>query len=104
MLEYRFGSGNHLVKYYFAGSQRIAMREGSNAPYFFVGDLLGSTSLTLESDGDVYSEMRYKPFGDTAWSSTTATPTTAAIPGRFRTLIWSICNCISTMPATTTPN
>jgi len=82
-LEYRVTSGT-LVKYYFAGSQRIAMREGSSAPYFFVGDHLGSTSLTLESDGDVYSEMRYKPFGDTAWSSTTATPTDHRYTGQIQ--------------------
>jgi RHS repeat-associated protein len=73
-----------LVKYYYAGSQRIAMREGSDAPYFFVGDHLGSTSLTLDEDGDVYSEMRYKPFGETAWSSTTDTPTQRRYTGQLQ--------------------
>jgi RHS repeat-associated protein len=73
-----------LVKYYYAGSQRIAMREGSNVPYFFVGDHLGSTSLTLGQDGDVYSEMRYKPFGETAWSSLTETPTQRRYTGQIQ--------------------
>jgi RHS repeat-associated protein len=83
LMEYRVADST-LVKYYYAGSQRIAMREGSDASYFFVGDHLGSTSITLDQDGDVYSEMRYKPFGETAWSSTTDTPTQRRYTGQLQ--------------------
>jgi hypothetical protein len=48
--------------YYFAGSQRIAMRvEGDPVPanngvFYFVVDHLGSTSLTLDASGRVATE------------------------------------------------
>ena len=33
------------VKYYYAAGTRIAMRSGSNAPKYLLGDHLGSTSV-----------------------------------------------------------
>jgi hypothetical protein len=45
------GSTTSMVKYYYAGGQRVAMRVGSNAPSFLLGDHLGSTSLTANSSG-----------------------------------------------------
>ena len=38
-------TGSTVTKYYYAGSQRIAMRS-SGTVYFLLGDHLGSTSLT----------------------------------------------------------
>jgi RHS repeat-associated protein len=51
--------------------------------FYLVIDHLGSTSLTLEQDGDVYSEMRYKPFSETAWSGQTDTPTRRQYTGQI---------------------
>ncbi len=62
-----------VTKYYFAGATRIAMRTGSTLTYL-LGDHLGSTSLTTDDLGNFVSELRYKPWGETRYSSgTTAT-------------------------------
>ncbi|MBI3151966.1 MAG: RHS repeat-associated core domain-containing protein [Chloroflexi bacterium] len=74
-----------LLKYYFAGASRIAtlaphcvwcsagVRTGSTLTYL-LGDHLGSTSLTTDASGNFVSELRYKPWGETRYSSgTTAT-------------------------------
>jgi len=64
-----------VTKYYYAGSQRIAMRS-SGTLYFMLGDHLGSTSLTTFANGNVVSEMRYceaslwdKPWGEVRYAS-----------------------------------
>jgi RHS repeat-associated protein len=53
--------------YYFVGGKRIAMRvqEGSwrNDTYFLLSDHLGSTTATIDSNGDKTAEMRYSPWG-----------------------------------------
>ncbi len=62
-----------VTKYYFAGASRIAMKTGSTLTYL-LGDHLGSTSLTTDALGNLVSELRYKPRGETRYSSgTTAT-------------------------------
>ena len=67
------GNTSSMVKYYYAGSQRVAMRVGSNAPSYLLGDHLGSTSLTMNSDGTLNTTQRYYPWGSTrAGSSPTA--------------------------------
>jgi hypothetical protein len=53
-------------RYYYIGSQRIALREntdGVGAVYFFLADHLGSTAVTVDSEGNLLHELRYKPFG-----------------------------------------
>jgi len=66
-------TGSTVTKYYFAGAQRVAMRTGSTLSYL-LSDHLGSTSLTTNSSGGLVSELRYKPWGETRYSSgTTAT-------------------------------
>jgi len=57
-----------VTKYYYAGSQRIAMRTNGTLNYL-LGDHLGSTSLTTDANGQVISELRYKPWGETRYSS-----------------------------------
>jgi hypothetical protein len=60
--------GSAITKYYYAGSQRIAMRV-NGTPYYLLGDHLGSTSLTTDASGQVVSEQRYceaSPW-DKAW-------------------------------------
>lgn len=55
-----------VTKYYYFGSQRVALRRGSGAGsqvYYLHGDHLGSTSLVTNSAGAVASESRYAPFG-----------------------------------------
>ncbi len=59
------------------------MKTSSGTLHFFANDQLGSTSLTLESDGDVFSELRYKSFGETRWSSAT-TPTQRRYTGQIQ--------------------
>ncbi len=57
-----------VTKYYYAGSQRIAMRTNGTLNYL-LGDHLGSTSLTTDATGVVISELRYKAWGETRYSS-----------------------------------
>lgn len=60
-------STGEVTTYYFAGSQRIAMRKNGGAPTWFISDQLGSTSLALDSSGNEIAGTRqkYYPFGET---------------------------------------
>ncbi|RPJ44886.1 MAG: hypothetical protein EHM21_09835, partial [Chloroflexi bacterium] len=59
--------GTTTRKYYFAGAQRIAMRE-NGALYFFLSDHLGSTAVTVDSTGNLYGELRYSAWGQTRYN------------------------------------
>ena len=59
-----------VTKYYYAGSQRIAMRTNGTLNYL-LGDHLGSTSLTTDANGYLVSEMRYKAWGEVRYASGT---------------------------------
>ena len=50
-------------KYYYAGSQRIAMRSNGTL-MFILGDHLGSTSLTTDASGQVTLTKSYAPYGE----------------------------------------
>ena len=56
-------TGAQVTKYYYAGAQRVAMRKYTipqpMTVEYFIGDHLGSTSLTTDSNGAKVSEMRY---------------------------------------------
>jgi len=74
-------TGSTVTKYYFAGASRIAMRKytipSSMSVEYFLGDHLGSTSITTDANGVKTSEMRYKPWGEVrSWwtSQLTTTP------------------------------
>jgi RHS repeat-associated protein len=67
-------AGSTVTKYYFAGTQRVAtpaLAPGASVRKYtipqsmtveyFLGDHLGSTSLTTDANGAKVSEMRYKP-------------------------------------------
>ena len=69
-----------VTKYYFAGMQRIAMRKNGTLSYL-LSDHLGSTSITTNSSGVLVSELRYKPWGETRYSSGT-TPTNYKYTGQ----------------------
>ena len=50
--------------------------------YFLLSDHLGSTTITLDTDGDVISEMRYSAWGATRYTSGT-TPTERHYTGQI---------------------
>ncbi len=68
-------STSEVTTYYFAGSQRIAMRKNSGAPTWFIADHLGSTSLSLDANGNEIANTRqkYYPFGETRGTATSPT-------------------------------
>jgi RHS repeat-associated protein len=69
-----------VTKYYFAGTTRIAMRKytipQNMSVEYFLGDHLGSTSITTDTNGAKVSEMRYKPWGEIRYSWTAGLSTT----------------------------
>ena len=75
------GLTTSMKKYYYAGGQRVAMRQGSSTLYFLLTDHLGSTAVTATSGGGWYSELRYYPWGGTRYSSGT-TPTSYRYTGQ----------------------
>jgi hypothetical protein len=79
---YYEATGSSITKYYFAGTTRVAMRKytipTSMAVEYFLGDHLGSTSVTTDSAGAKASEIRYKPWGEIRSSWTAGTVTTPA--------------------------
>jgi RHS repeat-associated protein len=82
-------TGEVWTSYYYAGGQRIAMRvqdpastTDTNAVYYPLTDHLGSTSVTADENGAYYSELRYKPWGETRWESANATPTDFTYTGQ----------------------
>jgi hypothetical protein len=57
--DYYEWSGSTATSYYYAGSVRVAMRQGSTLSYLFA-DQLGSTSVVANSSGSKTAEVRYK--------------------------------------------
>jgi len=79
-------TGSQVTKYYFAGSQRVAMRKYTipqpMTVEYFLGDQLGSTSVTTDNTGAKVSEMRYKPWGEVRswWTAGLATTPAYMLP------------------------
>ncbi len=75
-------TGSQVTKYYFAGTTRIAMRKytipQSMGVEYFLGDHLGSTSITTDANGAKVSEMRYKAWGEVRYSWTSGQSATPA--------------------------
>jgi hypothetical protein len=69
-----------VTKYYLAGAQRVAMRKNGTL-YYLLADHLGSTSLTTNTSGALVSELRYRAWGETRYSSGT-TPTSYRYTGQ----------------------
>ena len=61
-------TGGVVTKYYYAGSQRIAMRKDGVLNYL-LSDHLGSTSLVTDAAGVVVSQQQYKAWGETRYTS-----------------------------------
>jgi len=76
------GSTTTMIRYYYAGAARIAMRTGTGAPQYILSDHLGSTSVTTSSEGVYQSEVMYKPWGETRWTSGTL-PTKYTYTGQY---------------------
>ncbi len=59
-------STSQMVKYYYAGSQRVAMRQGNpGTAYYLLGDHLGSTAKTYNAATGATAELRCPPWGGT---------------------------------------
>jgi RHS repeat-associated protein len=70
-----------MVKYYYAGAQRVAMRQGSTL-YYLLPDHLGSTSLTTDANGAKLAELRYRTWGETRYNGGN-TPTKYQYTGQY---------------------
>jgi RHS repeat-associated protein len=60
------GSTESMKSYYYAGTVRVAMREGTpneGTVYYLLGDHLGSMAITTDSNGEYFAEIRYYPWG-----------------------------------------
>jgi RHS repeat-associated protein len=70
-------SGVTWRSYYFAGTQRVAMRvvgdpiPANNGLFYLLGDHLGSTNVIVSEEGEKLGELRYKAWGETryAWGA-----------------------------------
>lgn len=75
-------SGNDVIyKYYYFGSQRVAMKV-DNTIYYLRGDHLGSTSVVLDNAGAVYSRRTYYPYGEVRTQQGSALPTDFTFTGQ----------------------
>ena len=61
--------GSAGTKYYYAGEQRVAMRNAAGTLYFLLQDHLGSTATVADSSGSFYGEDMYTPWGAIRYSS-----------------------------------
>ena len=81
-------SGQIWRSYYYAGTQRIAVRvEGDPTPannglFYLLNDQLGSTSVTTDASGNKVAELRYYPYGQTRYSWNN-TPTSHRFTGQI---------------------
>jgi hypothetical protein len=71
-----------MVKYYYAGSARVAIRTGSSTLKYLLGDHLGSTSLTVNTSGTKIAELRYEAWGEIRYTWGT-TPTKRQYTGQI---------------------
>jgi RHS repeat-associated protein len=75
------GANQTITKYYYAGSQRIAMRSNGTLSYL-LGDHLGSTSMVTDASGNNPIETRYKAWGEVRYASGN-TPTKYTFTGQY---------------------
>ena len=61
-----------ILKYYFVGSARIALRENGTITWL-LSDHLGSTSGTVSAAGSLVSTMKYTAFGETRGTGSSST-------------------------------
>jgi RHS repeat-associated protein len=59
-----------VIKYYYHGGKRVAMRSGGQV-YYLHGDHLGSTSLSTRENGEIVARQLYHPYGTVRYSEGT---------------------------------
>jgi len=74
------GSAATMIKYYYAGTARVAMRTGNTTQQtvnlnYLLADHLGRTGKTADAAGAAIGEQRYKAWGETRFSSGTIATT-----------------------------
>jgi RHS repeat-associated protein len=69
------GSTGTMLKHYYAGGTRVAMRRGASSLYWMLGDHLGSQAITADANGGKISEVRYYPWGTDRYSAYTSSST-----------------------------
>jgi len=69
------GSTATMVKYYYAGNNRVAMRRGTSSVYYLLADHLGSQAITADTNGSKISEVRYYPWGEDRYYAYTSSTT-----------------------------
>jgi hypothetical protein len=74
-------TGSTITKYYYAGSQRIAMRTNGQLQ-FIISDHLGSASLVTDAAGENGTDMRYKAWGKVRYVNGPA-PTDYTYTGQY---------------------
>jgi len=74
-------TGSRVTKYYFAGSQRIAIRKNGTMSYM-LADYLGSTVATTNTSGQLVSGQIYKAWGEVRYSLGTS-PTKYTFTGQY---------------------
>jgi RHS repeat-associated protein len=62
-------STTDMVRYYYAGSVRVAMRTGDDGLVWLVGDHLGSTSIAVTDASGATERQGYKAWGETRFGS-----------------------------------
>ena len=82
------GSGQVITKYYYAGSQRVAMRKytvpQTPTVNYFLGVHLGSTSVVTDAAGAKLSETWYKAWGEVRYVTASQTlPTRYTYTGQY---------------------
>ncbi|MEW5873222.1 MAG: RHS repeat-associated core domain-containing protein [Chloroflexota bacterium] len=78
------GQTAKVKKYYYAGTTRVAMRQGNAAPLLVLGDHLGSTSRVVNYDGSpIPADQLYAPWGETRFTNGSM-PTQYQFTGQYR--------------------
>jgi len=77
----RTDSTSTMVKYYYHGGRRVAMRVGESTWYFLLTEHLTSTAITATSAGSKSAELRYKAWGENRYTYGT-TPTSYHFTGQ----------------------
>jgi RHS repeat-associated protein len=62
-------STTDMVRYYYAGGVRVAMRTGADGLVWLVGDHLGSTSIAVTDTSGATERQGYKAWGETRFGS-----------------------------------
>ncbi len=75
-------AGGSATKYYYLGSQRVAMRSSVGLRYLF-GDHLGSTSVSADGSGGNVTKQLYKAFGEIRYSTNPSLPAKYQYTGQY---------------------